>query len=78
MKRLQFYLLVDGTALYTRAESTTHSTRPLWWTFCATILEAKNKAGKIRGVPKEKSVECQSEEFIHDLEGNGEPWKDYE
>lgn len=26
----------------------------------------------------EKSLEFQSKEFVHGLEGNGESWKDYE
>lgn len=36
------------------------------------MLEAKNKPGKIIEGPMRKSLECQSEELLCDLEGNRE------
>ena len=51
---------------------------PFWWQLCAIMVEAKNKVEKIRGRCLEKSLEFQSKEFVHRLEGNGESWKDDE
>lgn len=36
------------------------------------------KLKKLEEGTMEESLEFQSKEFVHGLEGNGESWKDYE
>lgn len=41
------------------------------------MLVVGKKVEKIRKGIRWKGLGCQSEEFVYDLEGNGELWKDF-
>lgn len=69
---------MEGIAFSSGVENTTHFTCLPLWQLRTVLLAARNWAGKMKESHVEKGLEWQSEEFVPDFEGNGEPQKDDE